>query len=147
MLQTTACKSQGFSLIEVLISVVLLAIGLLANAGFQTLLLKQASYTNARITANDLVSELQSVALVDYENIAAYTVAAGASPDCSNISNASYLVAWQCRVQGVAPTAVPVVTWDSVNKVFVVTITWSFSNETGSPTHTAKLSTVVDNVL
>jgi type IV pilus assembly protein PilV len=147
MTPISAFRSHGFSLIEVMISIVLLAVGLLGNMSLQTFLVKQATYTNARITANNLVAELQSVALADYGNIASYTVPANATPDCTTIVGVTYLHAWQCRVGGVSPTAAPLATWDAATQTYAVTITWTFANDPDARIHTAKLSTIVDTTL
>jgi type IV pilus assembly protein PilV len=147
MIPPSASESRGFSLIEVMISIVLLSIGLLGNASLQTFLVRQATYTNTRIAANNLAAELQSVALADYGNIASYVVPASATPDCTTTIGVPYLHAWQCRVSGILPTASPLVTWDAATKAFVVTITWNFANEPDAPTHTARLSTLVDTTL
>jgi prepilin-type N-terminal cleavage/methylation domain-containing protein len=141
---------QGFSLVEVMVSVLLLSLGLLGNLSLQTYLIKQTAYTASRIAANNLVAELQGVALADYGNIASYAVAATEEPDCSqaSLSSAAYPVQWQCRARSIGgASSYPVVTWNSVSKVLEVTVNWSFANDKDALSHKAFLSTVVDTVL
>jgi Tfp pilus assembly protein PilV len=150
MTRLTASRMQGFSLVEVMVSALLLSLGLLGNLSLQTYLIKQTAYTASRIAANNLVAELQGVALADYANIASYAVASTAQPDCSasNLLAASYPVQWQCRARNIGgSTAYPVVTWNSVSKVLEVTVNWSFANDKDALLHKAFLSTVVDTVL
>ena len=143
-------RQQGLSLVEVMVSVLLLCLGLLGSLSLQSYLMKQTAYSAARVAANSLVAELQGVALADYGNIATYAVAADTEPDCSaeNLASAAYPVQWQCRARSIAgATSYPVVTWDGGSKVLEVTINWSFANDKDALAHRAFLSTVVDTVL
>ncbi len=55
---SNASKSSGFTLIEVLISMVILAIGLLGLAGLQTVALRQNSSSQMTSQAMDLINEM-----------------------------------------------------------------------------------------
>jgi len=150
MTPPTVSRAQGFSLIEVMVAVLLLCVGLLGSLGLQSFLIKQTAYSTSRATANNLVAELQGVALADYGNIASYAVAAETDPDCSDESllGAAYPVQWQCRARNIGgAVSYPVVTWDSATKVLSVTVNWSFANDRDGLAHRAFLSTVVDTVL
>lgn len=147
---SSASRMQGMSLIEVMVSVLLLSLGLLGSLSLQSYLIKQTAFSAARVAANNLVAELQGVVLADYGNVAAYAVAADDDPDCSagSLATASYIDQWQCRARNIAgATSYPVVTWDSATKVLKVTINWSFANDKDSLNHKAFLATSVDTVL
>lgn len=96
-------KSRGFSLIEVLVALVILAVGLLGVAGVETLSLKKTGQANVR-----------SLAVMDTENLLeriranfqdASNFVKSKSQDCSGSNCSTALADWQRQVITDIPTA------------------------------------------
>ncbi|WP_101925876.1 MULTISPECIES: type IV pilus modification protein PilV [Luteimonas] len=131
-------RQTGFSLIEVLIALVVLAVGLLGLALLQTTNLRYTQSAQQRTMAVNLASELLDTIRTNRSQIASYEMAeadfAGVAPDpetgCATFpitSNANNIERWQCEVrESLGPDAFAIVV---VNDPEVsVNIVWSEEN-------------------
>jgi len=82
-------RNAGFGMIEILVALVVLAIGLLGLASLQTTGLTQSSETRNRSQAILLADDMFERIRANRTNINSYAVAAGAAPTC----NSTYKVA------------------------------------------------------
>jgi type IV pilus assembly protein PilV len=67
--------SNGFALIEVMVSVLLFAIGILGLVGLQASMMQAQTASKVRADAANLADELTAIIWSDMNNIAAYTAA------------------------------------------------------------------------
>lgn len=145
-------KYRGDTMIEVLVTVLILAVGVLGVAAMQVTTLKNlnSSYSAsvAEIIANDFSERMRAnptAALAgDYVHSAAPT---GTIPDC--VANACTLTqlatydvgSWWAVLTGVLPSATGQVTRNAGTNTFVVTVRWdddrSGSSGTNCPVQTA----------
>lgn len=108
-------------LLEVLISVVIFSVGVLALVGLQVAMTRAQTESKVRADASYLANELVGLIWSDVTNMANYDNAACASyPQCN---------AWKIKVQRVLPSATPAVSVTSVAGVtqgqVVISITWT----------------------
>jgi type IV pilus assembly protein PilV len=75
-------NQQGFGLIEVLVALLILAIGLLGMASLQSTGMQMTSETQARTQAILLADDLIERARANLDNLDQYSVDAGDPPDC-----------------------------------------------------------------
>lgn len=119
-----AALSTGFALIEALVSIVVLAVGvvgLLITSGF---LVTATTVSNQRLSAALLADELIAMAQADPANAGCY--ATSGVTTCASASAAQFRNAWVQRVQNELPGAVtlpPAVQW-GVDRTFTVTVQW-----------------------
>lgn len=120
----------GFGMLEVLISLLILAIGLLGLASLQTTTLAQTTEVRNRSQAILLVDDLLERVRANRSNIASYEVAAGNLPDCATdfaIENngvaADDLAEWKNSLACLLPGGNGSVTED--NGVVTVQVVWS----------------------
>lgn len=94
-------KAQGFTMIEVLVAMIILAIGLLGVAGIQALSLKQTANSSIRslvtMHAYDLSERMRS----EFDDVTTFDKAKSA--DCSSCS--AKLAAWHQQIVGDVSTA------------------------------------------
>ncbi len=142
----------GFTLLEVLITVVVLSIGLLGIAGLQLVGLRFANNANLRyqavLQANDMADRMranqQGVSAGSYNNISG----TGSDPGCitSGCSPAQMAATdafqWNTANAQVLPAGTGTVTGNGANSVFTVTINWTEMGPTGvgSGTHSYVMS-------
>lgn len=126
-------KSQGFSMIEVLVALVVLAIGLLGFALLQTMNLRFTQSANYRTQATNLAYDLLDQMRANRYQAAWYTTAASfnagavSNIECSRPIGAVTIQAssdrWKCQVARIlGPSASADVTYN--NGVVRVTIAW-----------------------
>ena len=94
-------RQRGFGLMDALVSIVILAVGMLALARMQTRLIAQSTDAQLRLTATKLADELLNTALVDRANAACYTIPATGT--CNSTVALSQTTAWRLRVQAELP--------------------------------------------
>lgn len=132
----------GFSLIEVLITLVVLGVGLLGLALLQTMNLRYTQSAHQRTLAVNLASELLDTMRANRSLIATYamdaTNFASVTPNpgtgCAmqgQMTAANNITRWQCEVReslGVDAWASVVIGTDPVNPVVTVTVHWNEAN-------------------
>ena len=131
-------RSLGIGLIDALIALAILSFGLLGMTRMQTNLVRQATESQARMTAVQLGDELLSTALVDVDNAACYTVpAAGA---CNSDAAQERTEDWEARVLAALSGDAEVASVLADDRL-TVTITWT-GKESGD-TRTLEVTTDV----
>ena len=132
-----AGRQSGFSMIEVLIALLVLAFGLLGLAFMQTLNLRYTKSAQQRTQAVNLASELLDTMRANRSQLSSYAMAAGdfatidASGGCPTdpvSSVANNIERWQCEVrEALGPGAFAVVTVDAAPTVSV-SVHWAEDN-------------------
>ena len=113
---------RGVGLLDALIALAILAFGLLGMTRMQTNLVRQATESQARLTAAQLGDELLSTAIVDVGNAACYTLPAAGV--CASAAAASAAEAWETRVQAALPGDVTA-TATLVDDRLTVNLSWT----------------------
>ena len=119
-------KTAGFTMLEVMISIVILAFGLLGIAGLQAFALKNTHSASMRLTATELANDMIDRMKSNYigvsgdaynkPDVSAYKVG---SVDCSSTACTPADVAqydlrqWQLRIAGALPGGIGIVCLDS----------------------------------
>jgi type IV pilus assembly protein PilV len=128
----------GFSMIEVLIALVVLAVGLLGLALLQTMNLRYTKNAQQRTLAVNLAGELLDTMRANRSEIEAYAMDeasfADVDPDeegCATdaaLTSAANVARWQCEVkEALGPDAWAIVNVDDAPEV-QVTINWGVGN-------------------
>ncbi|MDQ8021758.1 MAG: prepilin-type N-terminal cleavage/methylation domain-containing protein [Moraxellaceae bacterium] len=138
-LTRTARTQGGISLIEVLVAVVVFALGMLGQAAFMLTAMQNGQQSRYRVIASYYAEELIGTALADTGNRANYAVTN------STCANASWTpcTAWLARVQRDLPSqsgANISVVVDAATGVMSVSIPWQ-GMDNGSDTPTYNTST------
>ena len=116
--------TRGFGLLEGLIAVLILSLGLLGLARFQTRLLAQTTEAQSRVQASALADELLSTVLVDAGNAGCYTLPQ--TGDCSSDSAIARATEWETRALAALPGATaPTSTLDATTRRFTVNLNWT----------------------
>lgn len=129
----------GFSLIEVLIALVVLAFGLLGLALLQTVNLKYTQSANQRTQAVNLAGQLLDMMRSNRSELAAYSMTpanfAGVVPPVSGCASTTLMGAsgnvprWQCEVrETLGAQATANVGIDAPTRTVTVTVTWVEQN-------------------
>lgn len=129
---------RGFGLLEGLVAVVILSLGLLGLARYQTSLIAQTTESQSRVRASALADELLSTVLVDTGNAACYTLPQTGS--CGSSAALARATEWKTRVVADLPGAtVPTGTLDAATRRFTVTLRWT--GKATRDTHQLEMST------
>jgi type IV pilus assembly protein PilV len=129
-------KQNGFTLIEVLVTLVIMAVGMLGLAGMQATSLKntESSYqrSQATIMAYDMLDRMRAnSAGVDsgsYNSIS--TTAAGGTSNCGSVecdpsAMAGYDDAeWHAQLASLLPAGTGSVAGSGTDSLFTITVTW-----------------------
>jgi type IV pilus assembly protein PilV len=128
-LLTARGRTRGFTLIDALIALAILAFGILGMTRLQARSLAQATESASRTTAVQMADELISTALIDAANAPCYTLpAAGA---CGNASGRTFTDDWKTRLVGGTgvtarlPGSSVTATYVAATGRFTVSITWT----------------------
>jgi type IV pilus assembly protein PilV len=115
---------QGFALVEALISVVVLAIGVMGLLYFQGFLISSATVGNQRVEASLLAEELVSMASADPINAGCY--ANSGVTTCASAGARDYLTAWVLRATARLPGAdtLPPTAVLANDRTYTVTLQW-----------------------
>lgn len=119
-------KKQGIALVEVLISVLLLAIGILALVTLQAVMSKNVTQTKLRGEAAFLANQLIGQMWIDQKNLEDYAATSDgcAEEDFSRCEN------WYAAVQQVLPGGRAAVTIDGT--AVTIMLTWTLPGEAPS---------------
>lgn len=115
-------RARGVGLIDAMIALAILAFGLLGLTRMQTNLVKQASESQARLTAAQLGDELLSTALVDVDNALCYTLPVDAG--CASATAQARTEDWEARVLAALPGDVSAASVLDDDRL-TVTLTWT----------------------
>jgi type IV pilus assembly protein PilV len=128
---------RGFGLFDGVVSLALLAFGMLALTRFETQLGSVANESAQRTQAAALADELLSAMLTDNANVACYTLPAVASPVCGDPIARAATDAWKARVMARLPHATaPTAVVDTVTGRFTVSLSWRHKVVAGDPPRT-----------
>lgn len=141
--------SAGFGLIEILVALLVLAIGLLGLASLQTTGLTQSSETRNRSQAILLADDMFERIRANRNNMASYVVPEATPPECSksfSITNngvaADDINEWKNSLICLLPGGKGEVQINAVSEVATIDITWeanTVSADDGSVTIEARL--------
>ena len=147
-------RTGGFSLIEVLVALVILALGLLGFALLQTLNLRYTQSANYRTQATNLAYDLLDQMRSNHFTAAWYAGSGGASfqpgdvtstqcgRDVGTVEIEQNVERWQCQVvAALGDEASASVTY--ANRVATVTLTWGERLELGPSSTQFQVSTVL----
>lgn len=116
-------RSGGFSLLDALIAMALMAFGLVGMARFQGRLVAQSTESHHRLAALQAAEELLSTVLVDGANAACYTLPQTGT--CSSAAARSLASGWATRTATALPGSVTTGSVLTAGGQFTVTITWT----------------------
>jgi type IV pilus assembly protein PilV len=112
----------GFVLIEVMISVLIFAVGVLALVGLQASMTHAQTEAKVRADATNLASELVGMMWSDASNLTGYADGSCAStPQCAG---------WKNKVLLTLPSASTAVTADTVTGRVTITLMWTLPSGT-----------------
>lgn len=131
-------RSRGIGLLDGLIALAILGFGLLGMTRMQISVVKQASDSQARMTAATLGDELLSTALVDLGNANCYT--RPAVGPCTSAAAAATAAAWESRVAAALPGAVSAASVRAGDRL-TVTIAWTGKTSPSNEPRTLTVST------
>ena len=124
---------RGFGLLEGLIAVLILSLGLLGLARYQTSLLAQTTEAQSRVKASALADELLSTVLVDAGNAGCYTLPQTGT--CGSATATARATEWKARALAALPGATaPTSTLDVTTRRYTVTLNWT-GNEVYGAAH------------
>jgi type IV pilus assembly protein PilV len=126
-------SQSGFMLIEVLVSILIFSIGVLALIGLQARMTTAQTASKIRVDASYLASELIGIIWSDLPRIASYKTCASHNP-CKE---------WQAKVTQNLPGGSGTVVVNDLTGQVDVTITWKQASE---DQHTYQSSTFIKGV-
>lgn len=115
-------QQQGSVMLEALISILIFSMGVLAQIGLQSALIKDSATAQYRAEAAFLANELIGVMWSDKNNISQYAITT--TDTSSTYATAS---TWLSKVQTTLPKGDPIVTING-NQV-TITVAWQKNNE------------------
>jgi type IV pilus assembly protein PilV len=118
----TRTSARGFSLIDALIALALLAFGMLAMTRLQARSLAQATESQARMVAAQLGDELLSSVLVDPGNRACYTLPADGT--CGSATAKAIADDWETRALAALKDGAATSSYDATTNRMEVVLTW-----------------------
>jgi type IV pilus assembly protein PilV len=128
-------RQRGFSLIEVMITMLLLSIGLLGIAGIIVTNLKnnQSSYARgqASLLAADIVDRMRANRGAAEASPSPYALALATAPAAGGGVPGDDLRQWRAAVAATVPSGVGAVAVDAVTRNVTVTIQWDDSRARG----------------
>ena len=126
-------RAHGFMLIEVLVSVLLFSVGVLALVGLQANMTRAQTESKTRADASYLASELIGMMWSDINNLTSYN-----TDQCANNSRC---VGWTSKVTDTLPSGQATVTVDPLNPGDVrIIIQWTLPD---GGTHNFTTSTTI----
>jgi Tfp pilus assembly protein PilV len=129
LLSSPRRKARGFTLIDSLIALAILAFGLLAMTRLQARALAQSTESQARMTAVQFGDELISTILIDLVNRDCYRLPAGGT--CGSTAAKALATDWNTRLAAALRGGAASSTYDNATGRMTVSITWT-NKESGS---------------
>jgi type IV pilus assembly protein PilV len=115
---------RGFGLLDGVVGLVIFSFGLLAMTRFQARMVAASSEVQSRLTATQLSDELISMALVDANNAACYTLPQ--SGTCTSARAKTQTTAWATRAAAALPgTVTSSATLTAATSRFTVALSWT----------------------
>lgn len=131
---------RGFSLLDGLIGMTLMAVGLLGLARLESGLIAHSSASQTRLTAAQLSDQLLSTVLVDATNATCYTVPAAGT--CSNTTASATATAWRTQALAALPGSLSAsAVLNTATQRMTVQLQWT--DKTTGDTHLHEASTDV----
>jgi type IV pilus assembly protein PilV len=124
-------KQTGFTMLEVLVTMIIVSFGLLGIAGIIMNGLKnnQSSYARSQASwlANDIVDRMRANrAAAEGANSSPYNLAIGADPTGATVA-AIDLTSWRSALETSLPSGTGAVSLDNTSKKVTVTVQWDES--------------------
>lgn len=126
----SASRQQGFMLMEVLVSIVIFSVGILALIGLQAKLSKAQSASKLRTDASYLAQEVIGQMWADIPHASQYASGCASYGPCND---------WMTKVANSLPGASGSISYDATQDSYTITIIWSASAEGHSYTTTTTL--------
>lgn len=117
---------RGVTLLEVLVSIVVLSVGLLGYAGLQTLSLKNNNSAYQRSQATLLTYDIVDRMRANMPNLASYSVALGSAGSYPDV------ISWKLNVETALPDGDASVAVD-LNGIATITIQWDDNRDGTDP--------------
>lgn len=137
-------RQQGFSLLEVLITMLIVSFGLLGIAGIIITSLKnnQSSYarSQASLMVNDIVDRMRANRSSAEASPSPYNLALSASPAGAGIATDD-LTEWRATLASNLPSGTGSVAMDAATRKVTVTVQWNDSHGTADTAHGVGVST------
>ncbi|HEU4372406.1 MAG TPA: type IV pilus modification protein PilV [Telluria sp.] len=135
---------RGFSLLEVLITMLVVSFGLLGIAGIIVTALKnnQSSYarSQASLMVNDIVDRMRANRSSAEASPSPYNLAISATPAGADIAGTD-LTEWRAALASNLPSGTGAVAMDDATKKVTVTVQWNDAHATADAAHGVGLST------
>lgn len=123
-------KHAGFMLMEVLVSILIFSVGILALVGLQAKLSKAQSASKLRTDASYLAQEVIGQMWADIPHASQYASGCASYAPCND---------WMAKVASSLPGASGSISYDATQDSYTITIIWSASSEAHSYTTTTTL--------
>ncbi|MCL1486333.1 type IV pilus modification protein PilV [Marinobacter sp. M3C] len=159
MSRKPGASQSGITMIEVLVAVLVLAVGLLGVAGLQSLSLKNTTTAHfaqeAQSYSDDLINRIMANNQAADNGAYAYAnsiVTSAPTPDCSaGTCSSAEMAAWDLwqwntalkTAVGAPPAAAAKVLWIATDEEYDIAITWNAARSGG--TYTVPTCTAADN--
>jgi len=117
-LKPNRTRQQGTSLLEVLISLVILSLGLLGYAGLQSTTIKNSHNAYLRTQATSLAYNVLDRMRANRTDLGGYVMGYGGTPSAADAK------AWKGELQATLPDGKAKITRDAATSEVVVTIKW-----------------------
>lgn len=128
-------KQQGFSLLEVMVTMLIVSFGMLGIAGIIITSLKnsQSSYarSQASLLVNDIVDRMRANRGAAEASPSPYNLALTAAPAGTEVP-ADDLTQWRAALAATMPSGTGSVAVDDATKKVTVTVQWDDSHATGN---------------
>lgn len=128
-------RQHGFSLIEVLVTMLVVSIGLLGIAGLIVTSMKNnhsaQSRSQASVLANDIIDRMRANRSVAEASPSPYQIGLGAVADATMGVPGADLAQWQAALAAGVPSGQGAVQFDPATKNVTVTVQWNDTRATG----------------
>lgn len=135
---------RGFSLLEVLVTMLVVSFGLLGIAGIIVTALKnnQSSYarSQASLMVNDIVDRMRANRSSAEASPSPYNLAMTATPAGTDVAGTD-LTEWRAALATNLPSGTGAVAMDDATKKVTVTVQWNDSHATADAAHGVGIST------